>query len=349
MAGCRNQAILLDSDSDGMDSEDEGSVVCGMDSDDGMSTAASDAEGSFCAPTGRTASQSTPAGPQPAGRRTTRPTKDNAAQATQQMPQRASSKRVRKGGGESAQEQQGDGLIKASYPAGSEPPSGAAAVKGASAAPSAAAVLKGTSMRSLPIALMYHGAILSDSDSDDDEPTAAAAPTHGKVGLEGPTKADPAAAVAVPQQPVVPAVAAPVAAVAPRPVVLVAPPSRGKAAAVRQAVADAAQAAGRAVAASQAAGSRQAGLQAVVSADAAGSSNPIVLTPPKRAAFSAASGSTAASAGPPRSPAAVPLPAWKAAVAVKAAAWEPTFPQDEAVQQQPEGKWAEVGWSNVAL
>jgi hypothetical protein len=141
---------------------------------------------------------------------------------------------------------------------------------------------------------------------------------------------------------------------------------------VRQAVAGAAQAAGRAIAAAQAgaavgggntAGVRQPGVQVVVPADAdtVGRSNsPIVLTPPKRSAFTAALGADngqGAGVGSPRTAATVSDPQQAATAgargAPKAAAgqWEPAFPQAGAggQQQQQGGSWAEGGWSNVAL
>jgi hypothetical protein len=142
---------------------------------------------------------------------------------------------------------------------------------------------------------------------------------------------------------------------------------------VRQAVAGAAQAAGRAIAAAQAGaatgggnteGFRQPGVHVVVpnNTDTAGhSSSPIVLTPPRRSAFTAALGTDdarGAGAGSPRTTANVSDPQQAAAAGARgtrnpaAAQWEPAFPQagaGEQQQQQQGGSWVEGGWSNVAL
>lgn len=370
-----------------MDSDDEGSVIGGMELDDEqmLNRAASAADGSFTACSSRIGSACNSVRPMP------RQTGGNAGAADgQQLQKRTSSRRVIKrddhGNDGPQQQQQGqqqqqqgqadDGLIKASYPAGLSPASDSQCAAGRGAAKTV--LLQGTSRRALPIALQYKGAILSDSDSDDDDeketPAAVEAAAGDKAGLLGPghvgsESADAAAQVQVPgalshDVPPLPELAA-----AARPVVLVAPPSRGKAAAVRQAVAGTAQAAGRAMAAAQAAGSRQAGSHAVVPsgphAGAVETSRPIVLTPPKRAAFSAAAAvvsesSRAAGGPPPRSPAEVPLPlphaTTVAADRAAATSWEPSFPQDSAAaagpgpeRQQQDAQWAERGWSNVAL
>jgi hypothetical protein len=330
----RNQAILLDSDSDGIDSDDEHASVCSSDSNSSMARAS--APDSFTAGPGRTT---------PCITQSNRVTAENVAAADKKrLQKRASSKRIRKASREGAQQtaegQGSDGLIKASYPA--TPESGARVGGQGAAAGAAAAVaapLKGASRRAL--ALLYQrGAILSDSDSDSEEPPAARA---DKSGLLSAGHVDSAAPVAAPAA--LPAAAAPVLPPAPKPaVVLVAPPSRGKAAAVRQAVAGAAQAAGRAMAAAQAAGpaSRQQGMQVVLPAEGRASS-PIVLTPPKRAAF------TAVAVDGPRAAAQVPQ-----GQAAAASQWEPAFPgpggeQPAQQQQQQGGSWADGGWSNVAL
>lgn len=352
-------------------------MVCGTDSDDSLSRAGSAAADSFTnGPT-----RSTPKVTQ--SNRTTRTTTEitaaTTAAAKKQLQKRASSKQIKKAADGTQQQQEGqadNGLIKASYPATPEGAAAAPAAAPAAAAKgglAAAAILKGgTSRRALPIALRYQGAILSDSDSDDEGLPAAQADNLGLLAPGHVDSAAPAAAAAV-----APAPAAPVVLPAPavlKPVVLVAPPSRGKAAAVRQAVAGAAQAAGRAIAAAQAGasagsgsamGPRQAEVQVVVPADTAGrSSSPIVLTPPKRSAFAAAVGADAdkgVGTGSPRSAAAVQQPQQGPAGAggargippkAAAAQWEPAFPQagtEAQEQEQQAGSWAEGGWSNVAL
>jgi hypothetical protein len=356
-ATCRNQAILLDSDSDGIDSEDEGSVVHSTDSEDGDLPAAP----TGAAADGFSAERSTASATQSGSRsKPPGPTDEGTAAGKKQLQKRASSKRVRKpASGPTASQQQADnGLIKASYPTTLESLTSAKPAVGAAAA-AGVQLQKGASRRFVPIALQYKGPILSDSDSDDEGLPAAMA---DKSGLLGRGHVDSAAAVpstlaaaAAPGQPVAAAAAAaataagaapaPVLPVLPRPVVLVAPPSRGKAAAVRQAVAGAAQAAGRAMAAAQAgsstAAARQAGIAVVVPPDTGRASSPIVLTPPRRSAF------TAGAAGSPRSEAAVPA----APSAAAAAVWEPAFPGAAAAEEQEQklGSRAEGGWSNVAL
>lgn len=282
----------------------------------------------------------------PSVTQSTRVTAENVAAADKKrLQKRASSKRIRKASREGAQQtaegQGGNGLIKASYPA--TPESGGRVGGQGAAAGAAAAVAAPSKIASRrALALLYQrGAILSDSDSDSEEPPAARA---DKSELLSADHVDSAAPVAAPAA-LPAAAAAPVLPPAPKPaVVLVAPPSRGKAAAVRQAVAGAAQAAGRAMAAAQAAGpaSRQQGMQVVLPAEGRASS-PIVLTPPKRAAF------TAAAVDGPR--AAAQVPQGQAAAAPQ---WEPAFPgpggEEPAQQQQQQGgSWAEGGWSNVAL
>lgn len=364
---CRNQAILLDSDSDGMDSEDEGSVVGGTDSDDSLSRLGSVPHAdSFTAGPGRS---------NPSVKQSSRPTVEITAAAQKQLQKRASSKRMKKAGGAGSLQQQHQPdrqadngmLIKASYLA---TPEGAASAAAPPAAPAAAAAkgslaavrgaLKGgASRRALPLALLYRGAILSDSDSEDEGLPAAAADRSSLLAAGHQDSAAQAAAAP-------PTLAAAVVPPVPQLMVLGASPSRGKAAAVRQAVAGAAQAAGRAIAAAQAGrgaagGPRQPGMQVVVPADTVGrSSSPIVLTPPKRSEMDAGS-IWGAAAGSPRSKATVtePSPPQQAAAAgvsgtpgSKAAAvpWEPAFPQAGAeVQEQPAGSWAEGGWSTVAL
>lgn len=356
----RNQAILLDSDSDGMDSEDEHSEMCSTDSDDNLSRGGSLAADSFT----NAPSRSTPSVTQ-SNRTTPRPTSEITAAAKKQLQKRASSKRARQSRSNQPKAgQPDDGLIKANYPSTPESLAAAAAAAAKPGAGGLAAVkLKGgASRRALPIALRYHGAILSDSDSDDEGLPAAQADKSALLAAGHVDSAAPAPATAT-------VVAAPAPAV-PKPVVLIAPPSRGKAAAVRQAVAGAAQAAGRAIAAAQAgaaasggsaAGFRQPGVQVVVPADTdtvGRSSSPIVLTPPKRSAFTAALGADvgAGGDGSPRTAATVSDPQQAATAGARGAPkpaagqWEPAFSQAGAGEQQQQGgSWAEGGWSNVAL
>jgi hypothetical protein len=354
-----------------MDSEDEGSELCGTDSDDSLSRLGSAQQAdSFTAGPGRSITQSS--------RTTPRQTVEISAAAQKQLQKRASSRRMKKAGGAGSLQQQQQGaedgmLIKASYPATPEGAAAAAVVPPAAAAAKGGlaamrgALKGGPSRRGLPIALLYRGPILSDSDSEDEGMPAAAA---DRSSLLAPGHQDSAAPAAVAVAAAAPAAVA-VMPLVPKLTVLGAPPSRGKAAAVRQAVAGAAQAAGRAMAAAQAGsgaagGSRQPGVQVVVPADTVGrSSSPIVLTPPKRSAMASAGdagSSWGATAASPRSTATVtePQPSQQAAAAgvkgtaagsqAAAAQWEPAFPQAGAEgQEQPAGSWAEGGWSSVAL
>lgn len=348
MHRARNQAILLDSDSDGIDSDDEHASVCSSDSDSSADGVVGTAD-SF--------TQSTRVTPRPTGEITASPPKRLQKQASSRKARRAGL--GREGAQQQAEGQGDDGLIKASYPTTPESQATVAAAAATVAqGPGAAgamgvSALRGVSRRALPLALLYQqGAILSDSDSDGEEAPAAQASRSGLLPAQRFDSAAAAPAAAPAPAPAATAAPAPVLGpAAAKPAVLLTPPSRGKAAAVRQAVAGAAQAAGRAMAAAQAgagAATRQQGVEIVVPTERA--SSPIVLTTPKRAAFTAAAGL----GGSPRSAAAVPQA--RAAAAAKASdrpvpQWEPSFPgpEGEEQQQQQGASWAEGGWSNVAL
>lgn len=332
----------MDSDSDGIDSDDEGSVV----GSDGSSSAAESDDGdSRIGPAARSAGSrsarvtgtapgapatpdaaaSAPAGGE--GQAETPPLLAAAPSelAGRRLEERGSSRRVRRGTAESAGggqlQRRPEGasrrnmraskglLIKASYPAGMLAPPPAAAA-------TAALGVMGSITDLLPASWRFRGPILSDSDEPDTAQAAVSAPqvmaasrdivqtsllasSHVDSAAAGHTSVAAGASQGAGklQQPAAVAPGAPLG-------LLPMPFSRSKAAAVRRAVAGAAQAAIRAMTAAQT-GAAAAGTAAVAAgAGPAASpqesrSDPIVLPSPRRAIFTSAGGSS------PRSPAAV--------------------------------------------